>query len=80
MVLGKVDEGRASRQCIATQSGLGELTEIDIRHSSLRSNLCVLGQRIPAAAGGEIGRSVRHSFSNGESLLGVSLSALFSDR
>ena len=34
----------------------------------------------PAAAGGAMGRPVRHSFSNGESLLGVSLSALFSDR
>jgi hypothetical protein len=33
-----------------------------------------------AAAGGAMGRPVRHSFSNGESLLGVSLSALFSDR
>ena len=55
MVLVKVDEGRASRQCIATQSGLGELTEIDIGHNSLRSNLCVLGQRSPAAAGGEMG-------------------------
>jgi hypothetical protein len=80
MVLVKVDEGRASRQCIATQSGLGELTEIDIGHHSLRSNLCVLGRRSPAAAGGQMGRLVRHSFSNGESLLGVSLSALFSDR
>jgi hypothetical protein len=57
----KVDEGRASRRCIATQSGLGELTEMDIGQNSLRSNLCVLGRRSPAAVGGEMGRAVRHS-------------------